>query len=62
MKAEAQGTSTNDSGGHCLVPVGGDNPGEGVAGDHKAGGVLELPRVLQSSSSRSEYCMTYLFT
>ena len=28
-----------------LVPVGGDNPGEGVTGDHKAGGVLELPQV-----------------
>ena len=25
-----------------LVPVGGDDPGEGVPGDHKAGGVLEL--------------------
>ena len=37
-----------------LVPVGGDNPGEGVTGDHKAGGVLELPPVGQSPSSRSE--------
>ena len=41
-----------------LVPVGGDNPGEGVAGDHKAGGVLELPQVGQSPSSGSEYCTT----
>ena len=37
-----------------LVPVGGDNPGEGVTGDHKAGGVLELPPVGQSPSSGSE--------
>ena len=39
-----------------LVPVGGDDPGEGVPGDHKAGGVLELPQVGQSPSSGSEYC------
>ena len=38
-----------------LVPVGGDDPGEGVPGDHKAGGVLELPQVGQSPSSVSEY-------
>ena len=37
-----------------LVPVGGDDPGEGVTGDHKAGGVLELPQVGQSPSSISE--------
>ena len=41
-----------------LVPVGGDNPGEGVAGDHKAGGVLELPQVGQSPSPASEYGTT----
>ena len=39
-----------------LVPVGGDDPGEGVPGNHKAGGVLELPQVGQSPSSGSEYC------
>ena len=38
-----------------LVPVGGDDPGEGVPCDHKAGGVLELPQVGQSPSSVSEY-------
>ena len=31
-----------------LVPVGGDNPGEGMPGDHKGGGVLELVDVGQS--------------
>ena len=39
-----------------FVPVGGDDPGEGVAGDHKACGVLELPQVGQSPSSGSEHC------
>ena len=39
-----------------LVPVGGDYPGEGMPGDHKAGGVLELPQVGQSPSSGSEHC------
>ena len=41
-----------------LVPVGGDNPGEGVPGDHKGDGVLELPQVGQSSCPRPEFGTT----
>ena len=40
-----------------LVPVGGDESGERVAGDHKGGGVLELIDVSQSPSPRPEDAM-----
>ena len=41
-----------------LVPVGGDNPGEGVPADHKGGRVLELPQVGQSTCPRPEFGTT----
>ena len=42
-----------------LVPVGGDEPGEGVAGDHKGGGVQELVDVGQSPCPRPEDTMKF---
>ena len=38
-----------------LVPVGGDNPGEGMPADHKGGRVLELPQVGQATCPRPEF-------
>ena len=41
-----------------LVPVGGDNPGEGMPADHKGGRVLELPQISQSTCPRPEFGTT----
>ena len=38
-----------------LVPVGGDNPGEGMPADHKGGRVLEPPQVGQATCPRPEF-------